>query len=256
MRLPQLRFGDYRFAPTLWPTVAFVVLMALLLSLGFWQANRAAEKQAMVERRAAGEVSAPLRLNDTARLGPEDRYRPASVRGRYEGEQQWLLDNRVYRGQAGYHVFTPFVPVGADRPTLLVNRGWVAVGATREFLPQLPLPEGVVTLHGRLDSPASVGLVIGEPPLESIADKVRLQALDIAALAQARDLPLLDFALVIDEGEPGGLQYDWSPIPPMGPEKHLGYAVQWFGLATALLIIYVGVNTRRDRGDGGSHVGV
>lgn len=256
MRLPPLKIADYRFAPTLWPTVAFVVSLVLLLSLGFWQANRAAEKQAMLERRAAGEASAALQLNGMTRLTPEDRFRSATVRGRYDGEQQWLLDNRVYRGQAGYHVFTPFVPSGATRPTLLINRGWIAVGATRDFLPQLPVPGDVVTLHGRLDSPASVGLVMGEPPLESIADRVRLQALDIAALAQARDLPLLDYALVIDDGEPGGLQYDWSPIPPMGPEKHLGYAVQWFGLATALLIIYVGVNTKRDRGDGGSHVGV
>ena len=75
-------------------------------------------------------------------------------------------------------------------------------------------------------------------------------------MAKARDLPLLKYALVIDEGEPGGLQYDWSPIPPMGPEKHLGYAVQWFGLAVALLIIYVGVNSRRDPEDGEPHVGV
>ena len=47
-------------------------------------------------------------------------------------------------------------------------------------------------------------------------------------------------ALVADEDQPGVLQYDWSPIPQMGPEKHLGYAVQWFGLAVALTLIYFG----------------
>ncbi len=117
----------------------------------------------------------------------------------------------------------------------------------------LPVPEGPVTLTGRLDSPASVGLVIGEVPLQSIADKVLVQSLDIAALGEARDMDLLRYALVIDDGQPGGLQYDWSPIPEMGPEKHLGYAVQWFGLAVALLIIYVGVNTRRRDSDGDEH---
>jgi cytochrome oxidase assembly protein ShyY1 len=136
----------------------------------------------------------------------------------------------------------------------LVNRGWVAVGATREFLPALPLPEGPVTLSGRLDSPASVGIVIGEVPLESVEDKVVLQSLDIASLGAARDMDLLRYALVVDEGQPGGLQYDWSPIPAMGPEKHLGYAVQWFGLAVALLIIYIGVNTHRNGDDRDHHV--
>ena len=254
MKIPSLRIGRYRFAPSFWPSLAFLLVFPLLLSLGFWQMQRATDKQALVERRAAGEVIAVLELRPQTRLGETDRYRTAQVRGHYLAEQQWLLDNRVYRGQAGYHVFTPFVIDGQSRPSLLINRGWVAVGETREYLPSLPVPSGTVELHGRLDTPASVGLIIGEVPLSSIADKVVVQALDIDALAKARSLPLAPFALVIDEGQPGGLQYDWSPIPPMGPEKHLGYAVQWFGLAVALLIIYVGVNTRRDRDDGNKRV--
>ncbi len=254
--MPYLRLGNYRFAPAFWPTVAFVLVMALLLSLALWQMDRAQAKQALVEKRAAGEIAAPIRLSGATQLTAADRYRPANVTGRFDTGQQWLLDNRIFRGQAGYHVFTPFIPHGENRPSLLVNRGWVSVGETREFLPQLAVPERSVTLHGRLDSPASVALVLGVPPLESIEDRVRVQALDIAALAEARGLSLLKYALVIDEGEPGALQYDWSPIPPMGPEKHLGYAVQWFGLAVALLIIYVGVNSRRDPEDGEPHVGV
>jgi cytochrome oxidase assembly protein ShyY1 len=86
-----------------------------------------------------------------------------------------------------------------------------------------------------------------------VEDKVVLQSLDIAGLGAARGMDLLSYALVIDEGQPGGLQYDWSPIPAMGPEKHLGYAVQWFGLAVALLIIYVGVNTHRNGDDRDHH---
>jgi surfeit locus 1 family protein len=253
MGMTGIRLGSYRFAPTLWPTLVFVVLLCLLMSLGLWQIDRAGDKQALIERRADGEAAAMLDLNRLQSVVESDRYRLASVRGHYDGRQQWLLDNRVYRGQAGYHVFTPFVPEGAHAPRLLVNRGWVSVGASRDFLPQLPVPDGEVTLTGRLDAPASVGIVLGEPPLESVEDRVVLQSLDIAALERARGLGLLGYALVIDGGEPGGLQYDWSPIPPFGPEKHLGYAVQWFGLAVALTIIYLGVNTRRDRSDGDGH---
>jgi surfeit locus 1 family protein len=253
MRLPVPYLGPYRFAPRPWPTLAFLLLFPLLLGLGFWQMERAGEKQALVERRAAGEVTAVLDIDAATELVAGDRYRPARVRGRYFAEQQWLLDNRVHRGQAGYHVFTPFRLAGASTASILVNRGWVAVGESREFLPPLPVPDGELTLTGRLDAPASVGLVIGEVPLDSIESRVLVQSLDIAALAAARSLDLARFALVLDEDQPGALQYDWSPIPPMGPEKHLGYAVQWFGLAVALLIIYLGVNLHRDRGDGGGH---
>lgn len=254
MKILPLRIGRYRFAPAFWPSVAFILVFPALLSLGVWQMERAGAKQELVERRASSELVAPLQLRGGLRLGEADRYRPAQVRGHYVAEQQWLLDNRVYRGQPGYHVFTPFRMVGEEVPSLLVNRGWVAVGASREFLPSLPLTDQLVTLSGRLDSPASVGLVVGEPPLESVADKVLVQSLDIAGLADVRGMPLMRYALVIDEGQPGGLQYDWSPIPEMGPEKHLGYAVQWFGLGVALLIIFVGVNTRRDGGDGETRV--
>lgn len=254
MRFPPLNIGPYRFAPPLWPSVAFLLVLPLLLGLGTWQMQRAQDKQALIERRAASEATAPLSLAASPTLTTEDRYRHATVRGRYVAEQQWLLDNRVYQGQPGYHVFTPFVVEGETAPNLLVNRGWVSVGGSREFLPVLPVDDEVVTLSGRLDSPASVGLVIGEVPLTSVADKVVVQSLDIAALAKARAMALMRYALVIDEGQPGALQYDWSPIPEMGPEKHLGYAVQWYGLAVALLIIYIGVNTRHRTNDGNKHV--
>ncbi len=254
MQIPPLQIGPYRFAPAFWPSLVFAIVLPALVGLGYWQMERAAAKQALVERRAASELTAPLQLRRDTVLGVEDRYRPALVRGSYVPGQQWLLDNRVYLGQPGYHVFSAFRIEGEVRPSLLVNRGWVAVGASREFLPTLPLPEQPVTLSGRLDSPASVGLVLGEVPLSSVADKVLVQSLDIAALGAARDMDLQRYALVIDEGQPGGLQYDWSPIPAMGPEKHLGYAVQWFGLAVALLIIYIGVNTHRGDDDRDDHV--
>lgn len=254
MPMPSVQFGEYRFAPGFWPTVAFAMLFPSLVGLGVWQAQRAGEKQLLVDRQASGVLAAPLDLSRTRSLGEADRYRPAVVGGRYLDSQQWLLDNRIHMGQPGYHVFTPFVIDGEAAPSLLVNRGWVAVGESREHLPVLPLPPGRVELRGHLDTPASVGMVLGEVPLESVDDKVRVLSLDIEALGRARGMALLPFALVIDEAMPGVLQYDWAPVPPMGPEKHLGYAVQWFGLSVALLIIYVGVNTRRNPDGGGNHV--
>jgi surfeit locus 1 family protein len=247
-----IRLGPFRFSPGLWPTLAYLALLPALLGLGLWQLDRAEAKAALIDLRASSESAAAVDLGRAAGLSEADRYRVATVTGRYHPGQQWLLDNRLFNGMPGYHVFTPFVVAGDQLPRLLVNRGWVAVGESREYLPPLPLPEGKVVLRGRLDRPASVGIVVGEPPLDSLAGRVVLLSLEIADLAAVKGWPLLRYALVIDEDRPGALQYDWSPIPPMGPEKHLGYAVQWFGIAIALTLIYVGVNTRRD--DGSGHV--
>jgi len=239
----QLRFGQKVFAPTLIPTVVFVLVLLALLSLGNWQMQRAGEKQALVDDKQARQAAAPLDLNSAPIDETLDRFRPAVVTGEYLQGQQWLLDNRLYRGQPGYHVFTPLQL--DDGSQLLVNRGWVSIGETREFLPHLPLPQGRVQLEGHLDRPESVGLVMGEPPVDSIEKKVLLQSLDIAALAQARKLRLKPLSLVLAKGQVGSLQYDWAPVETISPEKHVGYAVQWFALAVALVIIYLGVNTRR-----------
>ena len=58
MRVPSVTVGRYRFAPNLWPSIAYVLVLPILLGLGYWQMERAQAKQALVERRAAGQVAA------------------------------------------------------------------------------------------------------------------------------------------------------------------------------------------------------
>lgn len=242
-RWGRLSIGRYQFRPGVVPSLVFLVLMVLLLLLANWQWHRAGEKRRLLEAREAHCQAPPLLLDRETPDVVLDRFRPAVARGHYQADQQWLLDNRVYRGRVGYHVFSLFRTTSGRQ--LLVNRGWVPVGYDREFLPELPLPAGEVVLCGHLDRPESVGLVMGRQPLDSLQQTVVLQSLDVAALSASRGLRLMPLTLVLDEGQSGGLQYDWAPSTVMGPERHLGYAVQWLALAVALLIIYVGVNTRR-----------
>lgn len=239
----QLVVGQWEFRVSLWPSMAFVVLLVLLLALGRWQLHRAAEKQALMDAKQARQAAAPLVLGRQVVDPLLDRFRAAEASGHYVLGQQWLLDNRILQGQAGYHVFSLFELVQGSQ--LLVNRGWVSVGESREFLPSIPLPQGEVQLLGHLDQPESVGMVMGEPPYSSIADLVLLQSLSISELAEARSLSVPPLALVLDEGQPGSLEFDWLPVEAITPDKHLGYAVQWFALALALSVIYIGVNTRR-----------
>lgn len=246
----RLRIGYFQFTLALIPTLTFIVLLAALFSLGNWQMSRAQEKQALVDAKHSRQAASVLQLVENHHIIDPilDRFRPAQAQGRYVEGQQWLLDNRLYRGMPGYHVFSLF-QLNSGRQ-VLINRGWVSIGESRQFLPNLPLPEGEMTLSGHLDSPASVGLVLGNQPVDSIAERVLLQNLDVNELANAKHLDLLPLTLVIDDDQKGVLQYDWSAIETISPEKHLGYAVQWFALAVALLIIYFGVNTRRISGPG------
>ncbi len=240
-----MRLAGFDFRPALVPSMVFLVLLALLLGLGFWQLSRAAEKASLIASKAQRTQSEVRNLNETA-VTIEDRFAPVQVEGRYRGERQWLLDNRVVAGQVGYHVYSLFEFAGADHgQSMLVNRGWVPVGETRQFLPNLPTPQEQVTLHGRLDRPASVGIKLATSDLGGLAPAIVVQHLDIDDVAAAIDRELSPYALILDAQQPGALQYDWNYIEAMTPEKHRGYAVQWFGLAVALLIIFIGTNTKR-----------
>lgn len=240
-----MRIAHLDFRPTLVPSVVFTLLFALLLGLGLWQLQRAGDKQALLAARQQRADETALDLNRRASLEREDRFRRAAASGRYLDQRQWLLDNRIRQGRAGYHVYSLFELDEGREPLLLVNRGWVGVGESRQFLPELPVPEDRLSIAGRLDSPESVGIRMGEAHLGSPARLIVVPYLDIEALEQALGRRIHRFALVLDERQPGLLQRDWVRTEQITPEKHLGYAVQWFALAVALVIIYVGVNSRR-----------
>lgn len=243
--LQWMRVGRVDFRPALIPSLVFLALLGLLVSLGLWQVDRAEQKQQLAKDRETGAAREVLDLNWHPEMAMADRFRPAVVKGRFEATHQWLQDNQIHEGQAGYHVYSLFVPAGGAAEVLLVNRGWVPVGRDRAVLPDLPVPDGEVVLHGRLDKPASVGIAMGDL---SFRDDLALSVhpfMDVDALSVVLQRRLFPLTLVLDEREAGALTKDWSPALPIGPEKHLGYALQWFSLALALVIIFVGVNVKR-----------
>ena len=238
-----IRFNNWIFTPRLIPSVVFVLLMILLLSLGNWQLGRSVEKQALIHDRVAQSEASELVLSSKLVDVEKQRFRSARVEGYFDQGRQWLLDNRVRNGQSGYHVFSVFNAI--DGQSVLVNRGWVSAGRDRLALPSLPVPTEKVELIGHLDRPESVGLRMDQAEGLQNDQLTVMQYVDVAEIAQRLGVDLLPYSLVLSEGQPGSLAFDWMPVEEITPEKHVGYAVQWFGLATALLIIYLGVNTKR-----------
>src|SRR5690606_28900045 len=119
-----------------------ILLLPLLVWLGFWQLERAAEKTAILtelaERRAlpaleASQIKAPPLTNEE----PDWRHRQVRLLGRYHPTLQWLLDNRIHEGRPGYEVLTAF-ELDAGQGWILVNRGWLPAPLERSQLPELP----------------------------------------------------------------------------------------------------------------------
>lgn len=224
-------------------TFAGVLLFA---QLGRWQWHRAVEKRGLAAAFIAGTAAAPSELGprSTATL---PRYAPLQVRGTYDPSHQFLLDNMSHSGQTGYEVLTPFRL--EDGRLLLVNRGWVALpDARRDTLPDIAIPDaGATRIGGRVDALPVTGLDTGRvPPSGDTSWPKRTSFPTAVQLSISLGQAVEPQQLLLGENEPRGFARDWhSAGAGLGPERHLGYAVQWWGLGALCLFLYVFMNLER-----------
>ena len=234
---------DRAFRPGLLPTLAMLPLLALLLWLGHWQWTRAAEKQALLDtwaaRTAAPPVPLPMPLTLPATAAAAQRYLRVAVEGRYQPARQILLDNQTHEGRAGYHVLTPLVT--AAGVWVMVDRGWVALpGNARERLPDVAVGAEPRTVTGRLEGFRRSGWALGTPAPAVVPDgQARVMNYpDAAAIAAALGHPVYPSVLRLDPGAPDALVVQDGPALEFGPERHLGYAIQWWALSLTLVLLW------------------
>ena len=240
-----MRFGPVDFRPGWLPSLVTLALLVLLTGLGFWQLDRAEDKRALLAQWQARR-DAPPRALARVLAGEAARFTPVAARGRFDSEHQYLLDNRIRNNRPGYQVLTP-LKLADGEGAVLVNRGWVPMGRGRSDLPQLPAPEGAVRVTGSLAPPPQTGMRLGPPdPGRDRWPKV-IQYMAPGRVAEQLGYPVRDRVIRLDPEAPHGFERDWGAPVPFGPERHVGYAVQWFALAGALLVIYLAVNTKRRR---------
>ena len=228
------------------PFVVMLLLVALGLSLAQWQQRRAEEKIARAARLEAGNLAAPLALT-AAPLLPVDaeaiEYRRVTVTGHFVPAWTVYLDNRPYRGQAGFHVLTPF-QIDGSTMHVLVAQGWLPRNnADRTRIADYRTPTGTVTLQGvaRLNAGHVMQLGTAAPLLPQAI----VQNADIAQLAKASGLAFQP--LLIEQTSPEAATLpvrDW-PAPDLGAEKHRGYAFQWYALALMAFLFFVFTGFRR-----------
>lgn len=233
------------FRPALLPTLVTLLLLPILLSLGFWQLRRADEKQAL-QVLFESQVSAPAVALDQLEAGdPANRYRRVGATGRYDSDHQILLDNQIQDGQPGYHVYTPLRLKGTTA-AILVNRGWIPMGESRRQLPAIAVTSDEMTVSGRLSQPANPGLRLGPAANTSQTWPQVVLYMDYQQLSTDLGYSLEPAVILLDAGAPDGYRREWQPtFGGYGPERHRGYALQWFSLALALLVIYGVVNIHR-----------
>ncbi|MDF1677106.1 MAG: SURF1 family protein [Legionellaceae bacterium] len=218
--------------------LAFLGIL-LFVNLGAWQLHRADEKKQILAEQAEALTRAPeLWLGEAREALPFKRIKFA---GKFLPEV-FFLDNQYHAHQIGYHVISPMLmPTGR---VVLVDRGFVAAGATRQDLPDVNVPKEILDLSGYVYMPSKKTWVLGAEVERRHAQHMVIEALDVDMVSQLLHKSVYPFIIRLDKESPAGYVRDWVTVV-MPPTRHLGYAFQWFALACVVLVIFIALNSRK-----------
>jgi surfeit locus 1 family protein len=229
------------------PTLFTVPALALLLYLGWWQVERLQWKADLIEELQIRSAAPAISMPTDSRIMVEDLvFRTVTVTGHYNHAAEMRLLNQVRDGLPGINLFTPLTRSDGGG-ILLVNRGWVPFdwqGTPLED--QGEVTEVEITGVVRVPEPPNWLTPANEP------DKNNWYHADLPEMARtAGILAVTDYYIyATDESLTSGEARPLlSPDPNIWTaslrNNHLTYAITWFSLAGALLIIYVIYHTRR-----------
>ncbi len=230
------------FRPPAWAILGLVVACAAFVTAGLWQLERAEQKRRLYsDFDASGTAGALTKPIADAEI-ESSIYRPMRLSGRYDPEHQFLLDVMVHDGRVGYHVLTP---LRRDGVAVLVNRGWVDAEADRTSIPDLPIDAREREVSGLIAPLPRSGMSLETDDLARATPWPRRLTFPSAAdIRRQLDYRVAGFQLLLDPHHDDGFIREWRPAL-MTPEQHLSYAIQWLGLAVALVVIFIVVNLKR-----------
>ena len=207
----------------LFPLIVGIGGSCLLASLGAWQLQRLAWKEGILAEIEAKIAADPVPL-PAAPTADRDKYLPVIVEGDFDGEDVAVLVSLPQVGPA-YRLVASFET--ADGRRIMVDRGAVPV-ANRVHA----MSAKSVTVHGNLHWPDEVDRWTPMPDLEAGIWYGR----DLAAMAaELRTEPVLVVTREASSNDPAATPL---PVTTEGiPNNHLGYAVQWFGLAAVWAVM-------------------
>jgi len=223
-----------RFRPLLGPSLWFLPGFALLAGLGVWQIQRLHEKEALIASVEAGLHAPPVPLSEVLRDGPAAaEWRPVRVSGHFLHDKELYLFSRGPMGAVGVDVITPLIQ--PDGKAVLIDRGFVPDALRNPATREAGQVAGDTSLTGVLRLSQEPGLFTPAPDLKSRLWFVK----EVPSMAKAAGVDVPPILIEADSTpNPGG----W----PLGgqtrvdfPNDHLQYAITWFGLALALLAVYL-----------------
>jgi len=234
-------FNKYYFRFSILGTVLAIIGVSIFFNLGTWQVNRAELKEKMQHEIESKRNQASFTLKASINDINDRIHTPVKAFGHFDSNNEILIDNEIHQGKAGYHVLTPLI-LEDKQSIIMVNRGWVPLGRSRDILPELTTPSGNIIINGRISRHKSKPALILDQK-DSIPGRV-WPYFDSEKYTKHTGYNLLPVVILMDKKTDGGYVREW-PNYNANKGMHIGYAIQWYVFAAIVLITYVAVNLKK-----------
>ena len=237
---------NYIFKFKLIPTLIFAITFCGFIVLGFWQIDRADQKNVLNSNYTDRQQEAIIVLDKNNVIDEKSSllWRKVEFEGSFINKQNIILDNQIFNQIAGFNIITPFKIKGSDS-LVLINRGWHPNLKNRETLPIINEISGERLLQGHIASFPVSGIKLGKNNIETLNSQIfRFQRLDAAELNYFFSAKMMPYMIYLDPIIDKEL-YGNFKLPAPDSQKNYGYAFQWFAFAITLLIIFIRLSMKR-----------
>ena len=231
-----------KFRPFFWPTFFTVPAVVLLISLGTWQLSRLAEKTELIEQFEQRSNASAISIFQVSKPVEGFEFQRVVAKGKYLNQSEIYLTGRTYEGNAGFHVVTPF---STSDGVILINRGWVSEAYREPSTRPFSLIEGETLVEGILRLPGRKGYFVPENEPEA-GFWFTLKPAEIARHLKQKDMIKNYYIDVIRTGDIITLPIA-AEVNIDVPNSHFNYALTWFGLALALIGVYLAFHYQNGR---------
>ncbi|MDA9600538.1 SURF1 family protein [Nitrosomonadales bacterium] len=241
---------NYKFKFKLFPTLIFAITFCGFIVLGFWQIDRADQKNVLNSNYTDRQQEATIVLDKNNIMDEKSSllWRKVEFEGSFLNKQNIILDNQIFNQIAGFNIITPF-KINGSNSIVLVNRGWHPNLKNREMLPVINEIKGERSLLGYIAGFPVSGIKLGKNNIETLNSQIfrfqRLDTLELNYFLSANVMPYMIYLDPIIDKE----FYENFKLPAPDSQKNYGYAFQWFAFAITLLIIFIRLSmTRKTNG--------
>ena len=224
------------------PAFLIIATLALLITLGFWQLDRADEKRAIEDQVANANANIAELITDVDLLSEKEYYH-VHLQGSYIKDKQFIYDNQIVDQIPGYYVLTPFVLKGNSR-AILINRGFIPWNGRRDQIADIDIGADITEAKVQISKPVK--------RIELKADQIKpdfpvlIQALDMDEMSAIASLDFASIVGLLSPESENGFVRQWEPYTG-SIERHIGYAIQWFLMALVLSIIGVRLALKKQK---------